>query len=111
MVKRVRTFSVVPAEEPGPIRRALSRGHGVWVPAFAGTTSWTVRAPTTSHPPSLRLDGFYAHQVPELVDLVDEGLGLEDVGRLLVEPGVHDGLDAARPRRHHRHPVGQIDRL
>src|SRR5581483_14492 len=25
--------------EPGPIRRSLSRGHGVWVPAFAGTTA------------------------------------------------------------------------
>ena len=25
--------------EPGPIRRSRSRGHGVWVPAFAGTTS------------------------------------------------------------------------
>ena len=23
---------------PGPILRSLSRGHGVWVPAFAGTT-------------------------------------------------------------------------
>src|SRR5579863_9130790 len=34
--------SVVPAEEPGPIRRSLSRGHGVWVPAFAGTTAWRV---------------------------------------------------------------------
>jgi hypothetical protein len=42
MVKRVRTFSVVPAEEPGPIRRALSRGHRVWVPAFAGTTGGEV---------------------------------------------------------------------
>src|SRR5450432_3066704 len=29
---------VVPAEEPGPIRRSRSIGHGVWVPAFAGTT-------------------------------------------------------------------------
>src|ERR1019366_3871306 len=26
------------AAEPGPIRRSPSRGHGVWVPAFAGTT-------------------------------------------------------------------------
>jgi hypothetical protein len=24
---------VVPAEEPGPIRRSRSMGHGVWVPA------------------------------------------------------------------------------
>jgi hypothetical protein len=32
------TISVVPAEEPGPILRVLSIGHGVWVPAFAGTT-------------------------------------------------------------------------
>jgi putative tryptophan/tyrosine transport system substrate-binding protein len=29
---------VVPAEEPGPIRREPSRGHSVWVTAFAGTT-------------------------------------------------------------------------
>jgi tripartite-type tricarboxylate transporter receptor subunit TctC len=29
---------VVPAEAPGPIRRSPSRGHGAWVPAFAGTT-------------------------------------------------------------------------
>ena len=34
------SFWVVPAEEPGPIRCVLSIGHGVWVPAFAGTTSW-----------------------------------------------------------------------
>ncbi len=27
------------AAEPGPIRRSRSKGHGVWVPAFAGTTS------------------------------------------------------------------------
>ncbi len=36
---------VVPAKrckasrEPGPILRSLSGGHGVWVPAFAGTTA------------------------------------------------------------------------
>src|SRR5260370_28727719 len=30
---------VVPAEEPGPIHRSQSKEHGVWVPAFAGTTS------------------------------------------------------------------------
>jgi hypothetical protein len=28
-------FSVVPAEEPGAIRRSQPRGHGVWVSAFA----------------------------------------------------------------------------
>jgi indolepyruvate ferredoxin oxidoreductase alpha subunit len=28
------------AADPGPIRRSLSRRHGVWVPAFAGTTIW-----------------------------------------------------------------------
>ena len=28
---------------PGPIRGALSRAHGVWVPAFAGTTGWMSR--------------------------------------------------------------------
>jgi hypothetical protein len=51
-------ISVVPAHgalktrvnaltEPGPIRRSLSIGHGVWVPAFAGTTAQRgVRAPT-----------------------------------------------------------------
>src|ERR1700722_4649926 len=26
------------AAEPGPIHRSRWRGHGVWVPAFAGTT-------------------------------------------------------------------------
>ncbi len=31
--------SVVPAEEPGPIRRNPSRGNGVWAPACAGTTA------------------------------------------------------------------------
>src|ERR1700681_4448523 len=31
--------AVVPAVAPGPILRSLSGGHGVWVPAFAGTTS------------------------------------------------------------------------
>jgi len=50
-------ISVVPAHsasktrvnalrEPGPIHRSLSRGHGVWVPASAGTTAWRcVRTP------------------------------------------------------------------
>ena len=59
----------------------------------------------------LRLDRLVAHQVPDLVDLVDEGLGLEDVRVVLVELGVDDGLDAAGPRRHHRDAVGEIDRL
>src|SRR5450755_2996635 len=49
-VQRVFDFAlrhVVPAVEPGPIRRSPSRGHGVWVPAFAGTTAWSgLRAPT-----------------------------------------------------------------
>ena len=59
----------------------------------------------------LRLDRLVAHQVPELVDLVDEALGLEHAGIVLVELGVDDGLDAAGPRRHHRDAVGEIDRL
>ena len=70
------------------------------------------RAHDSSAPPhALRLDRLLAHQVPGLVHLLDEGLLLEDVGIVLVELGVHDGLDAARPRRHHRHAVGEIDRL
>src|SRR5580704_12656593 len=44
---RRRPHGVVPAEEPGPIRRVLTIGHGVWVPAFAGTTSWGHRRPGT----------------------------------------------------------------
>ena len=59
----------------------------------------------------LRLDRLVAHQVPDLVDLVDERLGLEHAGIVLVELGVDDGLDAAGPRRHHRDAVGEIDRL
>ena len=59
----------------------------------------------------LRLDRLVAHQVPDFVDLVDEGLGLEKLRVVLVEPGLDDRLDAARPRRHHRHAVGEIDRL
>jgi hypothetical protein len=62
---RVRAFalrhahiSVVPVVEPGPIPPgrlrpsstgcgSQSRGHGVWVPAFAGTTAWRgFRSPT-----------------------------------------------------------------
>src|SRR5579884_1009922 len=60
---------------------------------------------------SLRLDRFLAHQVPDLVHLLDEESFLEDVLRLLVEFRVDDGLDAPRPRRHHRHAVGEIDGL
>src|SRR5215472_15466695 len=36
--RQLRPVVVVPAGEPGPIRRSLSRGHGAWVPACAGTT-------------------------------------------------------------------------
>jgi hypothetical protein len=32
--------------EPGPIRRVLSIGRGIWVPAFAGTTSENVCGPS-----------------------------------------------------------------
>ena len=43
-----RTISVVPGERvsarPGPIRRSLSMGYGVWVPAFAGTTTATTQS-------------------------------------------------------------------
>src|SRR5215472_17868757 len=37
------------AAEPGPIRRALSKRHSVWVPAFAGTTRGD-SLPKSSHP-------------------------------------------------------------
>ena len=43
-----RSQSVVPAEEPGPMRRNLSMGRGVWVPAFAGTTTGDASAGHTS---------------------------------------------------------------
>ena len=33
------------------------------------------------------------------------------LGSLLSKRDVDDGLDAAGPRRHHRHAVGEIDRL
>ena len=37
-MKTAHDTPVVPAEAPGPMLRSLSRGQGVWVPAFAGTT-------------------------------------------------------------------------
>src|ERR1700730_1388205 len=58
-----------------------------------------------------RLHRLDAYEVPDLVDLVDEGLGLETMRVALVEARVDDRLDAARARRHHRYPVGEIDRL
>jgi len=61
--------------------------------------------------PRLRFDRFDAHQIPDLVDLVGEAFVPEDRGVALVELGVDDRLDAARSRGHHRHPVGEIDRL
>src|SRR6266403_4642509 len=59
----------------------------------------------------LRLDRLDAHQVPDFVDLLDERLCAQDVGTVLVEFGVDDGFHAARPRRHHDHPLGEVDRL
>ena len=35
--------------EPGPIRRVLSMGHGVWVPAFAGTTAEPAGTPSPAN--------------------------------------------------------------
>ena len=44
------TKLVVPGErkrDPGPILRSKSRVHGVWVPAFAGTTKNQLGNPST----------------------------------------------------------------
>jgi hypothetical protein len=58
-------FLVVPAErqrEPGPILRSESRGHGVWVAAFAGMTvkfySPTTGGFTISKNPSIPMKAF-----------------------------------------------------
>src|SRR5262245_40094894 len=59
----------------------------------------------------LRLDRLFADEVPDLVDLVDERLRLEDVRIVLVEARIDDGLDAAGPRRHHRDALGEKHRL
>ena len=45
------------------------------------------------------------------VDFFDELLAAQNARIALAEFGVDDGLDLARPRRHHRHPFGEIDRL
>src|ERR1700674_5734388 len=66
---------------------------------------------TSLAPGPLRLEGLFLDEVPDLVDLVDEGLHLEDIRIVLVEARVHQGLDPARPRRHDGDPVGEIDRL
>ena len=53
-------LSVVPAARsrgPGPILRSVSNGHGVWIPAFAGTTATSVPPPT----PPFRPPSAYAH--------------------------------------------------
>ena len=55
-------FCVIPAERvargPGPIRRSLSRAHGVWVPAYAGTTiKKTSMRKTTIKKMTMRGDG------------------------------------------------------
>jgi putative ABC transport system substrate-binding protein len=52
-----RHIQVVPAEAPGPIARSSSRGHGVWVPAFAGTTTAGASAGHTSRRAFLNLLG------------------------------------------------------
>src|SRR3954465_6071997 len=56
------------------------------------------------HPLLLRLDGFLAHQIPDLVHLVDEGGRAEHV-RVLGEFRVDHRLDAAGTRRHHEHAL------
>src|SRR5215467_870214 len=60
-------------------------------------------------PPALSFDGFFFHQIPDFIDLLDEKLVLEDVGIVLVELRVDDCLDAARARRHHCNAIGEID--
>src|SRR5215470_1536406 len=59
-------------------------------------------------PGLLRLDRLVAHQVPDLVDLVDEGLGLEDIAVSPVEAGFDDRLDATGPCRHHGDAIGEM---
>src|SRR5262245_50682607 len=59
--------------------------------------------------PALSFDGFFLHQIPDFVDLLDEKLVLEDVGIVFVELCVDNGLDAAWSRRHHRNAIGQIN--
>src|SRR5262249_26742495 len=60
---------------------------------------------------TLGFDRLDANQVPDLVDLVDEALVLEDRGIALVEFGIDDRLDAPWPRRHDRHAIREIDCL
>src|ERR1700690_2614090 len=59
----------------------------------------------------LGLDSLVAHQIPDLVGFLDELLAAQNARIALAEFGVDDGLDLARPRRHHRHPFGEINRL
>src|SRR6185437_13064573 len=78
-------------------------------PAAQGRAgSWTF---PLRRPPALRLNRLLAHEVPELIDLLDEEGVLEDVAAGLVELGIDDGLDAAGPSRHHGDPVRQIHGL
>src|SRR5215470_14086763 len=65
----------------------------------------------TSLPALLRLDRFVAHEIPDLVDLVDEDLGLENVAITPVEAGLDDRLDAPGPRRHDGDAIGEMHRL
>src|SRR5947209_13096875 len=95
-------MAVVPTTKRAPAAPRLP------TPSQAERAADSGRASSSLVP--LRLDCFVANEIPELVDLVDEFLGLEDAGVVLVELRVNDGLDAAGPRRHHRDAVGQIDR-
>src|SRR5712671_3130950 len=105
----VRGLSIdrTPSPHPSPYGRGSrpSSPHRQW------PTSVFASEPLSRRAASLRLDRLDAHQVPDLVDLLDERLGLEDLGIVLVELGVDDRLDAAGTRRHDRDAVGEIDRL
>src|SRR6516162_3574794 len=104
-----------PVRAPTPTRaRARAAGGIAAAPLSCGAASREMlrSLPARSwRPPRLRFDRFDAHQVPDLVDLVDEALVPKDRRIALVELGIDDRLDAAGARGHHRHAVGEIDRL
>src|SRR6516164_9509584 len=68
-------------------------------------------APTSLRPFLLRLDRLSSDQAPDLVHLLDELLGLEDVGIVLVESRIDNGLHATRSCRHDGDALGEINRL
>src|SRR6266545_52622 len=97
--------------EMRPLRAPTSHASASKMSGRYRASAAVMPAPRSLTAAALRLDRLNAHQIPDLVDLVDEALVFEDGGIALVELGIDDRLDAAGPRRPHRHAVGEIDRL